>query len=285
MLSLFNPRHSSEAPHTLLCVDDEDAERFFLLAQRPRLAVGQDGRPMIGFVGAGEHGLLNLDTELAPTAEAEETWRHHLRRGALPGPNLIPASILGRAGVIVHGPEAVAEPRLVAPEWLDGEASLEISPPGAELRRRFQIKPSLFGGNRASFAALLEAADLDEMRRSLQAGASPGRVRYRVVCLARLHGIALRLQARRLFEDVDRALERGDLEVAVRYSGAAPDLDDRTLSAAIRATARELWRLRPDRNDSTCEAPADRPFRITVRALAELTELLPRDVVDRLVRR
>lgn len=254
MLDLFNPLRLAAQPDVVLVWDDEDRERFFLVPLRPTLATGASGRPKFSMVRAGgEYGLLNADAELAASEAAEGAWRQALSRGHLPEPHLRPAQ--NRIEIVT--PTPIADPRLIHPDWLEGEALLELGSPNAPVRSA-RMSPSLFGRNRASFAIMLDAAALAALGDGIR-----GRIRYRAVFGARLGGLALRIS-------------RGPSGLAVQHAfrPRPPSAPQNDIAVAVAATADLLWRLRPPGAEAL-EVEPGIPIRCMVNAEAELSDLLP----------
>jgi hypothetical protein len=243
------------APGVTVCRDDQEADRFVMLPHCPLAGTDRSGAPIFHLIHAGRAGaLLNLDVELAATPAEEATIR---------------AALIGGASEL---DAPVSDPRLVHPDWVTGQADLTIGHSETPALR-LQVTPSLFGRNRASFAAMLPMPVCKEFTAAVTRGDPPGHVRYCALLAVRGPEVALRIEATDNALAFDAALAAGKLRVSCPIEP----------NRALLAYAREAWRLRP-LGAHRLDLPADDVLQFTVDVRVALDILLPSALLGSTVR-
>ncbi|MGK7912253.1 MAG: hypothetical protein AB4050_12365 [Synechococcus sp.] len=187
MLSLYKTIKVPDINHVMIHRDDDDDAQFYMVTDRPTIAVDDNGDPLFTFIlyardvgnlgpadSEVQRAYLSLTTQAAVSTQDEQQIRQYLKNlvGFQPKLSYPPAFIGGSVEFITFNEDLV----------------------------RFSAgskQPSLMGANLASFSQQLNQEASEIFRQSVEQGVIPAIINYNLIYLARIPNVSIHIHGNR----------------------------------------------------------------------------------------
>lgn len=187
MLSLYQTIKVPNVPYVLIHRDDDDPSQFYMVTERPTIAVDNEGNPLITFIlyardlerlgpedSEVQRAYLSLTAQAAVSAQDEATIRAYLKQmvGFNPKLSYPPAFVDGTVEFVTFSEDLV----------------------------RFSTgshQPSLIGSNLASFSQQFSQEGSEVFRQSVEQGVIPAIVNYSLTYIARIPAVTIHIHGNR----------------------------------------------------------------------------------------
>ncbi|MEM9904058.1 MAG: hypothetical protein AAF921_03425 [Cyanobacteria bacterium P01_D01_bin.44] len=196
MLSLYDTIKVPDVDYVLIHRDDEDPAQFYMVTDRPTIAVDDDNNPLLTFIlyardldnlgpedSEIQRAYLSLTTQAAVSDQDEQKIRQYLKRLVRFNPKLS-----------------------YPPAFIDG--SVEFVTFNEDLVRfsTGSKQPSLIGANLASFSQQFSQEGSEVFRQSVEQGVIPAIVNYSLTYLARIPAVSIHIHGNRrdFYEELKR---------------------------------------------------------------------------------
>lgn len=202
MLSLYGSFKVPGVDHVTIYRDDEKANKFYMVPERPTIVRDEDGQPLFTFILYArdldrldpedrevQSAYLSLSTQVAVSREDEEKIRNHLRQKL--------RTEQSRGYRFLLRPILQVEPELsYPPVFTDGSVEFKTFSDDFVPYSAGSEKPSLVGANLATFSQSLNQEGSERFRQSIEHGLIPAIVNYQLTFLARIPSISIRVHGK-----------------------------------------------------------------------------------------
>lgn len=196
MLSLYKTIKVPNIPYVLIHRDDEDPSQFYMVTERPTIALDDNDSPLFNLIvyardldnlaaedGEIQRAYLSITTQAAVSDKDEREIRTYLKRQLGFSPKLS-----------------------YPPVFVDGSVEFTTFSDDLVPFKSGSHKPSLMGANLASFSQQFSQEGSEVFRQTVEQGVIPANVNYSLTYLARIPAVSIHIHGDRrdFYEELKR---------------------------------------------------------------------------------